>query len=320
MLSGEKMNLIHLKKLIKLDESEFLDFKEQHQTHTIDLLHDILCLSNSFHEGDRYLVYGVTDNKQIVGLENHRLRRNQANINNFLQTSFLNRLPIIQLKTYSVSNHKLDILIIKNRPDKPFFLTRDFSGNNKVIRAGVIYSRVGDTNTPLSSSAREDQLELMWRERFGLGVPPLERVLRYLEDVNNWIKVEGDEYIYHRLFPEFTINFIERDENLFQERWATQFPDKQAYRTQVEVLYLGTRLLKMSFVICDGGRFKIPLPEIRVIGKGKRREFYLTRDSHKYKIAKIFRQYDDLERTLIRIGIKIYEKKEDVPPKHKRTR
>lgn len=312
-----ELNSRTLKKFISLPESDFLDFKEIHHHSTTDLLHDILCLANSYYDGNRFLVFGISDDKQIVGVQNNHPRRNLANLNNFLQTSHLNRIPYLKMKTFKIKGNQIDVLIIENRPNKPYFLLRDFGTGNNTIRAGIIYSRVGDTNTPKNSTAKEDLMELIWRERFGIGTPPLNRVLDYLNNPEQWVKVQGDEYIYHRIFPEFTIQTVSENASKFEETWSKKFPDPIAYRYTVFVMYLQTRLMRITYISCDGGRYMIPLPKIRQIGKSTRREFYLIKDSIEFKIATIFKQYEDLANTLVRIKIKIYDNKINVPKRRR---
>lgn len=51
---------------------------------------------------------------------------------------------------------------------------------------------MGDTNIPLKESASEAQIELMWRDRFGFGLPSLERMKRLLDDFEDWISINED--------------------------------------------------------------------------------------------------------------------------------
>lgn len=58
----ERVNsLILLKK-----EGVYWDFKRQHHSSKGDLLHDILCLTNAEHNGDRFLIFGVDDGSMCV--------------------------------------------------------------------------------------------------------------------------------------------------------------------------------------------------------------------------------------------------------------
>jgi len=59
-------------------------------------------------------------------------------------------------------------LQILNTSKKPYFTLKDFLVGKALVRAGVIYTRLGDTNIPLKETAPEDHIEIMWRERFGI--------------------------------------------------------------------------------------------------------------------------------------------------------
>lgn len=300
--------------LIRNGEKTHVEFKQQFHENNSRLLHDILCLSNCYIESSRYLFFGVNDSHQPVGIENDTNRKSLAQLYDLLKAQRLNRLPSIKIHSFVIDGHAIDVFEIENRPSKPYFTLEDRTHRGSTIRAGVSYTRNADTNTSIASTAPEDQIELMWRERFGIGTPPLKRVLDYLDHSHKWIKSRSDEYIYHEDFPEFTIAQGERlnDKN-FEESWATQFPDTTAYSLLVNIHYLTTLLLSLPFVCCDGGRYMIPMPKIRLLDH-QNREFYVIRNSHSYKIAdNIFRQYHNLEETLNRVGVLIYESEADVP-------
>ena len=55
-----------------------------------------------------------------------------------------------------------------NAPKKPYFIRKDFQTGRIVVRAGVIYTRLSDTNIPRNETAPEDHIEIMWKERLGL--------------------------------------------------------------------------------------------------------------------------------------------------------
>ncbi len=56
LLTQTIINLIERKK-----EGAYWDFKRQHHTNNGNLVHDILCLANADHQGERYLIFGVND-------------------------------------------------------------------------------------------------------------------------------------------------------------------------------------------------------------------------------------------------------------------
>ncbi len=184
--------------LIK-DESEYLDFKEKFHSSNVRLIHDILCLANAYSESDRYLIYGVKDDKTISGIESDPNGKTNAEIQDLLRQSNFNRIPTISLTNFdNIQGHTIALLIIKTRPDKPFYITKDKTEGKDTLRAGVIYTRLGDTNIPLRETAPEDHIELMWRERFGIDLDPLTRVLRMIEPKELWIQSDSESYLYHQ--------------------------------------------------------------------------------------------------------------------------
>ena len=284
-------------------ECEWLDFKGAHHADTLDLLHDILCLVNSWADGHRYLVFGVANDKSIIGVESDPNRKTGAMINDLLQHSNLNRLPTVALRSYMEAGHAIDVLTIKNRPDKPFYATKDKQQGRQLLRAGVVYTRVGDTNVPLVETASEEQIELMWRERFGIGQSPMQRVSRLIRDTNKWQKVGGDEYMYHEDFPEFTITDDRTLVEEFKEAWTQKFRDQSASSYLVEFRYGTTILRKYTFVSCDGGRYRLPLPAL--VGEGDR--FEINVNSIPWKLAQLYAQYLPPADALRRAGVEFIE-------------
>jgi hypothetical protein len=287
--------------LIQERESEKLDFKQSHHADTLALLHDILCLANAWTESDRFLVFGVADNGQVVGVETDGNRRTGANVQDLLRQSRLNRIPTVSMRTVHVFGHEVDVLTIKNRPDKPFFATADRDAQGRTIRAGVVYTRIGDTNVPLRESATEDAIELAWRERFGLGLSPLRRAFRLLEEPDKWQKIGGEDYFYHEEFPEFTVIDGPTLVQPFQEEWATRFPDPSARSFYVKLCYGTTVLKQFVFVSCDGGRYTLPLPRL------EQGQFEVNRNSIHWRVAQLYRQYFPIETALARGGVQIVD-------------
>ncbi len=312
------INEFQLSELLDEPESETLDFKQECHSSNIDLLHDILCMANTYAEKDRMLVLGVVDKtREIVGVENDSNFKNQAQIYDLLRQSNFNRIPTIHLQEFTIADHKVVILIIANRPDKPFFLTKDKTYQDKMIRAGVIYTRLGDTNTPLKEAAPDDKVELMWRERFGIGLSPLERFQKLLDEPDKWVNRPGRlDCFHHQQFPEFTIQHDgeNNEEREFQEDWCEEkFPDPHCYKYEYELKYHSTVLDSVLIISCDGGRFMLPLPEIKTIensldDEDVTRQFFILKNSIRYKVARLFRQYYSLDQTLsTRCGIELID-------------
>ncbi len=201
----------------KLKWYYYLDFKVQWHKETTDLVHDILCLCNCQHNGDRYLIIGVADNFFIKGIDLEcKKRKNTAQINNLI-TQYFNKTPNIEVQTIDYEGKKLDCIIIKYDKNhiRPFYLKKQKKTNEKTISAGAIYSRNGNTNTSINETANEYEVEKMWREHFGIDKTAIERFLLYMKDIKNWEHYSPDidsPYIensgyYYKFFPEFHIKY-----------------------------------------------------------------------------------------------------------------
>lgn len=59
-------------------ETEQWDFKKEWHEKTEDLIKDIVCFTNTVHDKDCYIIFGVSDDYQIVGMS--KTRRKQADI------------------------------------------------------------------------------------------------------------------------------------------------------------------------------------------------------------------------------------------------
>ena len=106
-------------------EGDHWDFKHQHHEKAGDLIKDIICLANSpRHRGDRFIIFGVADDGSMVGLRPDGHRRTQADIVNTLaSTGFAGGVyPDVHLEGLEIQECGLEVLVIKDRPEKPYFL------------------------------------------------------------------------------------------------------------------------------------------------------------------------------------------------------
>ncbi len=270
--------LIELKK-----EGIYWDFKQEHHKNSIDFIHDIICLANAKHSGNRYLIFGVDDNCNIIGLS---ALKKQADIIDTLRNAKFadDTFPDINLESITIENKILDILIIKDTNDKPYYLSHEKKENKKTINAGTIYSRTMDTNTPKNRVASSKDIEQMWKERFGLTQTPVDRFKIYLNDFEGW-EHRGEQSFYNQ-YPEFTIKPLEDNycEGCEKREWAR---DEIGYHydsgngTSVFGFYYHTTLIKqVCCVQFDGGKKYIVNPDWEAIGKG--RIYFYFEDSFEY--------------------------------------
>jgi len=69
--------------------------------------------------------------------------------------------PEIEISKIDINNNEIDIIVIFDRPYKPYYLDSDFQG----LKANHIYTRTNDSNTPKNKSADLYVVEKMWRQR-----------------------------------------------------------------------------------------------------------------------------------------------------------
>lgn len=280
--------------LLLQKESEWLDFKREYSNNNIDLVHDVICLANAETPKNRLLVFGIADDLAVVGVEHDAKRKKQSDILNLLRDTPFNSLPKIILHTVPYEGHEIDILEIENRPEKPYFLKKDKSFQGKTIRAGVVYTRYGDTNTPLQECADELHLERMFRERFGLDKSPLQRVKISLRDVTHWKWGEdenNESYFHDEWNPEFTLCRRHTSLDDFKEGWSLSFPDSKAYKYELLLKYHTTLLKRMYVVSCDGGRYLTVLPSYWLYEDREKQRYYMSyffvRDSLEYLVNRM---------------------------------
>lgn len=187
------MDIIRLRELIEQGrETDFLDFKEQFHENNAYLLHDILCLANNTRFQDAYIVFGINDRGETVGVENDQKRIKSANIHDFLNNIrhlfFNNEIPEVDVVKQPDSGHEIDILEIKSTLKVPYFLIEEYKKCGVTVRSGHIYTRTGDRNTPIDQCAPPDQTIKLWEKRFGRLENNLNKLLIYLDDLPNWKK------------------------------------------------------------------------------------------------------------------------------------
>lgn len=243
-------------------EGDYWDFKLEHHKNKADLLHDIICMANSRADRDCFIIYGIEDKSfEIKGIENDNNKRTQQNIIDFLKDKpFVGGIrPVVELRAIEIQNHTIDVLVIKNTYDVPYYLTNNYSdGSKNVVYANNIYTRVGDTNTPKRESADINNVEYLWRKRFLLDKPPLVQISEKLKYKKEWKRT--DDGYYHIYNPEFRIK-IEDDESRKQpEYYAYMMTNEQVSYQTLEVKFYETVLDSFVVVVLDGGRYSAIVP------------------------------------------------------------
>lgn len=284
-----------IEKLIAANrEDDWWDFKQCHHQNKADLLHDIICLANNRANRDAYLIFGVKDKTyNILGIENDPNRRNQQGIVDFLRSkSFAGQIrPRVEVRTISINDHELDVFIVKNSTDVPYYLTKDYNDGQKKIRANYIYTRVQDNNTPIDTCADLNHVEYLWKKRFGLITTPLEQLKVLLKNPDDW--VEEESRYYHKLFPQFTIEIEKDDDDSGRCRMFyhhVQMNNRFSYGT-IKLFHYTTQLFSCQCTDLDDSRMTAPCPDSIFISKWQTRDgiigiYYYSKDSIKYLLLR----------------------------------
>lgn len=205
-------------------EGEYWDFKEKPYFYEGqsekdknkkkgDLLHDVICMANNMSNHDAYIIMGISDHPvKITGVKQFTKKWTQESYQDFLQKLSWagDCVPSVELR--SINNGNLEVLVVRKSNKVPFYLTKRY---NKV-KENQIYVRKGAKNTAIDSQASIDDIEKLFRFRLGIIPFPKERVITYIEDTENWVKMKSSyESIswYYDPFPEFTIDLIDDPQN-----------------------------------------------------------------------------------------------------------
>lgn len=243
--------------LLKGKEGDCWDFKQEWHEDMPSLIKDIICFANTVHDEDCYLIFGVSDNLEIKGMQKER--RKQADILDALSNLMFagDIVPQISVDTIWYENQVLDILTIFNINSTPIYLKKSYGK----MYAGCIYLRYGDRNTPDNGNAEAHQIENLWRKRFGLTKPPLEYAFDRLQNKFEW--KESDDYFYNIYKPELVLHsyFDSEKAHGADEFYVYSQTNEKCTYGMMDILSNGTVLYSHQLVWLDGGRLCVPVPE-----------------------------------------------------------
>lgn len=199
-------------------EGEYWDFKREWHSNNADLLHDIICLANNPTGETGLLIIGIDEDAGFAPTVSEKGlgdRKNTQTLTNFLRDKqWSNGFPSVRVAQISIFGASVDVVLIAHEEDAvPYYLTKDYGSGKKTVRAGTIYARDADNNTPKNGVASSLAVERLWRRHFGLDKTPLERLPHLLKDPSKWkctlpVQPRGEEasgYCYYCVdYPEFT--------------------------------------------------------------------------------------------------------------------
>ena len=270
-------------------EGGYWDFKKQWHDKKTNLLHDIICMANNLHNRNAYIIIGVDeeDNFAIVDVKADPNRRNTQNMVTFLRDKKFagGTRPFIHVEQICLSSKDIDVIVIENSSNTPFYLTDHFEG----VRANHIYTRIMDTNTPIDKSADINNVEYLWRKRFHIDEMPIDRFRHFLKNPNDWETIQGlDMGYFYKYAPEYTL-ICESDDRNGYEYYIFGQVDTRPSWWMITLKYHQTALAQYLGLSLDGGRGFAIVPERdfalhnKISGIG-----YYIRDDLRYRILQFY--------------------------------
>lgn len=250
-LENKIMKLIYSKK-----EDSYYDFKET-RIKKDKLLKAIISLANCKHDGDRYLIFGVDDNFQVIGLEKGYT---QSDLHDFLDKKLFagENVPNIELETIFSKNKRIDVIIIKNEPHKPYYLIEKQNGEEQTNLTNIIWTRHKDKN----SIAYYDEVKEMWKEQLGWTKSEEETFKNFLKDSENWKYNEEDSLFYYNLNSDYQVVLDNLELLNGQEPFSLFYLGGDISKKDAHFKVRNTTISSCKYVYCDGGCIGFPIPEI----------------------------------------------------------
>lgn len=278
-------------------EGSYWDFKREWYGNEkkSDLLHDIICLANNLDNKDAYIIIGIDEenNYEVKSVSNDANRKNTQMVVDFLrQKKFSGGIrPVVQVETIIIDNGEIDVIVIKNTFNTPYYLSENYQG----VFANNIYTRIMDTNTPKEKSADIHHVEYLWKKRFRLISTPLERVKYYLGNSEDWLFSPDNTTSkkYHKYFPEFTIEHTLESEGGGYQYYLFNQTDSRPRWREIRLHYHQTQLFVTEGVALDGGRYFTPTPITDGISISSQRNWditfkYFIKDTLEYIIHEFY--------------------------------
>lgn len=270
-------------------EGEYWDYKQEWHENMADLLKDIICFANTPHDANCYLLFGIDDDGHIVGMKKNR--RKQADILEAMDNLWFigDVRPEISVETVVVNEIEVDVLTVYDTQKTPIYLKRNYGE----MLAGCIYMRNGDKNTPNRGMASIDDVEKLWKKRFGLLQTPLEYIIGRLQYQTEW--KQQDHTYYNMYRPEYQLKILKSDEDyLIPEFYAYTMSNKNTSYEMLQIIAGDTVLEEYQIVVLDSGRYKTPVPEWGFAGYDRYRidhKFtykYFVKGSTEYRLQQFF--------------------------------
>lgn len=249
-------------------EGNYWDFKQKWHKNNDRLLHDILCFANTSHVKDCFLIFGVSDNCEVLGVTDDENRKKQADVLDMLNNcSFAgDNKPKINLETIKLQDKELDILIIYNTNNTPLYITKKCKKYND-IQENFIYSREGDRNTSIKENSNIYEIERLWKKRFGLNRNCIEEFKEILKDKSAW---KSNSYGYYYIYnPEFVMKEEYMNDCTRPATFSYLMTNERTSHYDLQLIYKGTLLGAFTEVVLDSGQYTTIAPDLNFIYRDK---------------------------------------------------
>ncbi len=235
-------------------EGEYWDFKKEWHKSKPDLLHDIICMANNLSNHDGLIIIGVDEETEysICDVVNDQNRKKTQDIVAFLrEKKFAGGIrPTVYVQPLSLKQTTIDVIVICNDRNTPYFLTEHYQG----VFANNIYARIMDTNTPKNATADINVIEKLWKKRFGIDATALERALLFLQKHYDWVDSDDGKKFY-KYAPEFTLEDIQAEDGRNgYEFYLFNQCDSHPRWYDINIYYHQTLLYSLGGAALDGGR------------------------------------------------------------------
>lgn len=265
-------------------ETDEWDFKQE-WSDTQEVVKDIICFSNTTHDKDCYLIYGISNDYEITGMKKERKKESDIH-DTIAKIRFAGGVkPKIEFETIIIKEKEVDILIVKNIEKTPIYLEEPYSK----LRVGYIYSRVGDRNTACDENSSPEIIEKLWKKRFELFKAPLDYMLDKLENIDDW--EINDEGYYNKYKPDYRIREVEEEPSIIN--WTDFFSYSvfnESTQYYIYEFFYKSSLKKYNIVVLNSGRFSTPIPESEILEIEKEKIYYryYIKGSPVWKVKEFF--------------------------------
>lgn len=209
----------------------------------------LLSLANAVFPGARYL---------FIGCEGDDDRGDEMLFGDLACAGGIN--PAFTTRRCMLLGKRYCIVEISDSCSKPFMLAAGVKDSGRTLSPGVVYVH---TPVPAGDGIRQatpEQIEAIWKDRFGLGPSAAEYATRFLYDRTFWHQASADRRIY-RPSPQYSVS-VNRTEVTGGVYWWTARMSSLAVRRLLRVKH-GTRIIgTLPLVEFKKSGLTLPFPDM----------------------------------------------------------